>query len=91
MTSFDACQVLFFQGAEDAVVAFFAEGVAIFEEYRLMNRQRQLVTFYKPYFFAFWQNVIAAVDGHGDYGHLHLLGQCEGAFAEGHQPAGTGA
>ena len=47
-----------------------------------MNRQRQLVTFYKPYFFAFWQNVIAAIDGHRDNGHLHLLGKREGSLAE---------
>ena len=32
---------LFFQGAEDAAVAFFAEGFAVFEEYWFMNRQRE--------------------------------------------------
>ena len=39
---------LFFQGAEDAAVAFFAEGFAVFEEYWFMNRQREFVAVYKP-------------------------------------------
>ena len=39
---------LFFQGAEDAVVAFFAEGFAVFKEYWFMDGQGEFVAGDKP-------------------------------------------